>query len=154
GIEGVEREMADEEVLRERVIIQAPTGAQNGAAIAAQVIGSAQARSKFVEVARIKAGRTAALANQLQRLRCRIEEAEAVAIFIDHAKVVPAQAGVESKFARHAEVILHVKTGVVLVRGTAGVTAELAATVGEVAGKKIFKGKELQPTAIAEIVKL
>ena len=36
GIEGVEGEMADEEILRERVIIKAPAGADHGVAIAAQ----------------------------------------------------------------------------------------------------------------------
>ena len=146
--------MADKEILGEGVIIDAPTGAQHGVAVAAQIISRAQPRSKVIEVARIQAGGPARLSHQLQRIRGGIEQAEAVAIFIDHAKIIPAQAGIDGELVAEAEIILHIKAGVVLVRGALRVAGKLAAAVGDVAGKKIFKGKKLQPAAIAEIVKL
>src|SRR5262245_662528 len=73
GIKGVEWEVADEKVLRECVIVKAPPGAQNGIAIAAQIVSGAQARSKVIEIARIQAGRPATLPHQLQCLRGGIE---------------------------------------------------------------------------------
>ena len=82
-----------------------------------KIISSAEPRSKVVEVARIQARRSTGLADELQRIRSGIEQAEAVAIFIDHAKIIPAQAGVDGELAAEAEIILHIKAGIVLVRG-------------------------------------
>ena len=54
-IESIEWEVADKEVLREGVIVKAPSGAHHGIAVAAQVVSGAQAWSKIVEIAGIKA---------------------------------------------------------------------------------------------------
>src|SRR6185503_10496079 len=89
GIEGVERQLADKEILRESVIVHAPAGADNGLAVAMSVPGNAGAGRKIIQVAGIQ------LLDGIH-VSGRVNQAETVLLFPDHAKIFPAQAVTQS----------------------------------------------------------
>src|SRR5260370_39913829 len=54
GVEGIEGELGDKEILGEPAIVQAPAGPHDRVGVAANVPGKASARSILLEIARSK----------------------------------------------------------------------------------------------------
>src|SRR5207248_3649260 len=107
GVEGWEGQLADEEVLGEGVVEQAPAGTQHGLAVAKDIPSQAGTRPKVVEVTRIE------LADWLCSLRGGVKEAEAVFFLAYHAVVIPAQPEVESQARHQLPIVLEVEAVIV-----------------------------------------
>src|SRR5581483_3231346 len=118
GIEGVKGELADEQVLRKRIVEEAVPGTQNRAAVAEHVVGSADAGSKIVPVLGIQRGRRTAGSYLLQLIGSSVQDTKQIVLCTDHTVVVPAQAVVQSQPARQAPGVLRIH-GIAVLMGNA-----------------------------------
>src|SRR6185437_4011263 len=146
GVKGVKRELADEEVLGESVIVHSPTGADDRLAIAARVPCNCGARAKVVHVSRIE------LLGQVDCAGCGIQQAEAVLVFSNDSEVVPAQTIVEGEAVREAEIVLQIERVVVLKSLAGRIALCLAATVRRT-GDEIFQRSKAELAAVAAVKK-
>src|SRR6478672_10766546 len=143
GIKGVERQLANKEILRESVIIHAPAGADNGLAVAMRVPGNAGARREVVQVAGIQL---------LDRVHVsgRINQAETVLLFPNHAKIFPAQAVTQSYALGKAERVLKIKR-VIIFKRLAGRVALCLPAAGRRACDESCKVIKAKLAAIATV---
>src|SRR5438270_6002314 len=140
GIKGVERQLANKEILRESVIVHAPAGADDSLAVAMSVPGNAGARRKIVQVAGIQ------LLDGIH-VSGRINQAETVLLFPDHAKIFPAHAVTQSYALREAERILKIKR-VIIFKRLAGRVALCLPAAGRRAGDERIEIIEAKLAAI------
>ena len=122
GIEGVPGDLADEEVLREGVVVEALACAQQRAAVADEVVDRAHARAEVVPVLVVERTRADDAAAR------GVEAREPVLRLAEHAVVVPAQAVVQRQAPRQLVVVLEVEAVVVLERLAVRVAARLPAS--------------------------
>src|SRR5205807_1661660 len=107
GVEGVERKLADEEILGEGIIVHPPAGPHHRLCISFDIPNQTRPWSKIVEIARIK------LLHKL-KISSWIENAELVLGLADYAKIFPTHSIVEGQVREQAEVVLKIERVVVL----------------------------------------
>src|SRR6266849_557704 len=102
--------MAQEDILRECIVEQAPTTTDDGPALAGQVVSKSDTWSKIIEVLVIELTGGNHISNS------RVEAVEQIVLLADYAEVVPADAIVQSETIGPAEAVLQVE-GVAIFKG-------------------------------------
>src|SRR5205085_9552616 len=105
-IEGVEGQLADEEVLREGIVKETPTGAHNRLTLAGHVVSKTDARRKIVPIIIVEL--IESVCADEDKSACAIKIAQQIVLFFDDTKEVVTQARVQSEPATRAPAILKV----------------------------------------------
>ena len=112
GVVGV---IANKEVLRGAIVVDATGGAKDDFAIAQEIVNHAQAGREVRKGAGIELLRSAIGTNGVERDQGGIKEAEGIALRTDDAKVVPAQTEVDAKLGGCLPGVHQINAGTVLV---------------------------------------
>src|SRR5438046_3543097 len=102
--------MAEEHVLRKRIVKQSPSASDYGFPFSVHVVCKRQPRRKVIQVLSVKLACTHIVATA-----CGIKRPHLPIFFTRNAKIIPAQAVVERQSGAHSEAVLDVKPMAVLV---------------------------------------
>ena len=116
--------MAEENVLREGVIVHAPATADHRLAPPGHVVGEGHSRSEIVVVLLVE------LADRHLGLRRRVEAIEQIALLVHNTEVVPPQTQIQCQPRRPAEAVLNVKRMAVFGRVPPRIASSLPAVGG------------------------
>src|SRR4029079_1824308 len=136
--------LADEEVLREGVVVETVAAAEHAPRLSRQIPRERRARRKVVPVLVVQ------LRDRRDLLRRRVEHAEAILPFADDAVVVPPEAPVERDVRLRPERFLSVERRVVLGREPPRVPSRLAAA-GDAPRNEVVEAVEVETAAVARV---
>ena len=139
--------MGQEDVLRKGIEEDAVAGANNGRALAGDIVSHRETRREVLVVLVVETRRSTVRADLRQRTAVGWRQlVEEVVLLAGHAKVVPAQAVVHGQALGPSETVLYVQALVVLSFVAIGIAFRLAATRGQSCEERSEVG-EAQPAA-------